>query len=235
MAILREAGEKDIPALIELLNRSSDESIKLRFFGPMHRDERTAGFLIRTQLDDVDSGRFKGLCLILLTGSGEHEKITAVASCIPLDRQEAEIAFLVEDASQGKGIGTLMIERLAFAAEIGGMLRLVATTSIENEIMLKVFHDCGYNTVNRLKTGEIDGIATVSSLGEIEEPLDLVVICIAADRVLDLAQECADIGARSLLVLSDGFADRDETVSATRPTYRAMICFSSGKMTPTQS
>jgi len=285
-AILREAGNKDIPALIDLLNRSSDESIKLRFFGPMHRNERTARFLIRTQLEGVDSGRFEGLCLILLTGSGEHEKVTSVASCIPLNKQEAEIAFLVEDASQGKGIGTLMIERLAFAAEIGGMQRLVATTSIENEIMLKVFQDCGYNTVSRLKTGEIhvafdiqpseqstestemrdrlacrasvkpffhpstlaivgvsqnpnkigsqllrnltnfgylgklypvhrtaseiDGFPTVSSLADIEDQLDLVVICIAAEKVIELVHECVDIGARSLLVLSNGFADRDE-------------------------
>lgn len=285
-AILREAGENDIPALIDLLNRTSDESIKLRFFGPMHRNERTARFLIRSQLEGVDSGRFKGLCLILLTGSGDHEKIAAVASCVPLDRQEAEVAFLVADGSHGKGIGTLMIERLAFAAEIGGMHRLVATTVIDNEIMLKVFHDCGYNTVNQLKTGEIhvafdiqpserstestemrdrlasrasidplfypaslalvgvsqdpakigyqllrnlkdfgyrgsiypvhrtaseiNGIRTVSSLADIEDPLDLVVICIAAEEVIDVVHDCIDNGTRSLLVLSDGFAERDE-------------------------
>ena len=285
-AILREAGEHDIPALIDLLNRSSDESIKYRFFGPMHRNERTAHFLIRTQLEGVDSGRFKGLSLILLTGSGDHERIAAVASCVPLNRQEAEVAFLVEDESHGKGIGTLMIERLAFAAEIGGMHRLVATTVIDNEIMLKVFQDCGYNTVSQQKTGEIhvafdiqpseqstestemrdrlasrasiepffypasiaivgvsrdpdkigsqllrnlqnfgdrgtiypvhrtaaeiNGIPAIPSLAGIEDPLDLVAICIPAEEVMDVVEDCIDNGARSLLVLSEGFADRDE-------------------------
>jgi|TARA_B100000315_G_scaffold195440_1_gene186300 acyl-CoA synthetase (NDP forming)/RimJ/RimL family protein N-acetyltransferase len=285
-AILREAGESDIPALIDLLDRSSDESIKLRFFGPMRRNERTARFLLRTQLEGVDSGRFKGLCLILITGSGDHEKVAAVASCVPVNRQEAEVAFLVEDVSHGKGIGTLMIERLAFAADIGGMHKLVATTVIDNETMLKVFHDCGYNTVSQQTTGEIhvafdiqpseqstestemrdrlasrasidplfhpasiaivgvsqdpdklgsqllrnltnfgyrgniypvhrtaveiDSIAAVPSLSAIEDPLDLVAICIPAEQVMQVVYECIDNGARSLLVLSEGFAEWDD-------------------------
>lgn len=284
-AMLREASDKDIPALIQLLNRTTDQSIMLRFFGPMHRDERTARFLIRTQIGGVDSGRFKGLCLILVTGAEDAERISAVASCIPLNREEAEVAFLVEDAYQGKGIGTLLIERLAFAAELGGMKRLVATTVADNEAMLKVFEDCGYNPVARLKTGEVrvafdieptaesvqtmemrdriasgasvhpifyprsiaivgisrnprfignqllrnllrrgyggklypihrdmpevEGVPTAASLSDIEEPLDLVVIFVAAEKVVGVARECARNRARVLVVLSDGFSERD--------------------------
>ena len=57
---------------------------------------------------------------------------------------EAEVAFLVDDASQGHGIGTILLEHLASEARRHGIRRFVANTLAENHKMLRVFSDAGF-------------------------------------------------------------------------------------------
>src|SRR5690606_34651340 len=68
---------------------------------------------------------------------------------------EAEIAFLVEDTHQGRGIGTILLERLALAADLAGIRRLIAQVLPENQQMLQVFQDSGYDFVRELGDGII--------------------------------------------------------------------------------
>src|SRR5690606_30484658 len=56
---------------------------------------------------------------------------------------------------QGKGVGTLLLERLAYAAEDEGLRRLVAYVLPANERMFKVFFDSGYKAVRELDGGEV--------------------------------------------------------------------------------
>ena len=46
---------------------------------------------------------------------------------------------------QGKGIGTILLERLALAADLAGYRRLIAQVLPENQQMLTVFQDSGYD------------------------------------------------------------------------------------------
>lgn len=60
------------------------------------------------------------------------------------DSGMAEASFVVEDAFQGRGIGTLMMRRLTEVAEVRGVHGFTATVLADNLRMIRVFEKCGY-------------------------------------------------------------------------------------------
>ena len=67
------------------------------------------------------------------------------------------MAFLIEDAHQGRGIGQLLLEHLAEAARERGITRFVAEVLPQNRRMAQVFADAGY----RMSKGIEDGVLNV--------------------------------------------------------------------------
>ena len=63
----------------------------------------------------------------------------------PEQQREAEVAFVVGDEHQGRGIGTVLLEHLAAAARERGITRFVAETLADNRRMLGVFRDAGFD------------------------------------------------------------------------------------------
>ena len=59
-------------------------------------------------------------------------------------RAQAEVAFLVQDAHQGRGIGQLLLEHLAQAGRERGVDRFVAEVLPDNRRMIQVFREQGY-------------------------------------------------------------------------------------------
>jgi acyl-CoA synthetase (NDP forming) len=58
----------------------------------------------------------------------------------------------------------------------------------------------------------INGLPCHPSILAVPEPVDLVAICVPADRVPDIIRECGQAGVRGAVVFADGF--RDETLRA---------------------
>jgi GNAT superfamily N-acetyltransferase len=56
----------------------------------------------------------------------------------------AEVAFVVADEHQGRGLGTLLLDELAELAREHGVTRFVADTLVGNRAMLRVFADAGF-------------------------------------------------------------------------------------------
>jgi succinyl-CoA synthetase alpha subunit len=107
----------------------------------------------------------------------------------------AEVAFAVDDHFQGKGIATLMLERLAAMAAGNGFRWFQATTLFENRQMIEVFRDSGFEVRSKSADGMIDvrlsvtpssegtraiderdRLATVASLRSLLEPKSIAVI-----------------------------------------------------------
>lgn len=63
------------------------------------------------------------------------------ASYAQLDPRRAEVAVEVADHLHGRGLGTILIERLASVAERRGVSEFVAEVLPENDAMLAVFRD----------------------------------------------------------------------------------------------
>lgn len=58
--------------------------------------------------------------------------------------ESAEVAFVVADAHQGRGLGPILLEHLAGAAAENGFTRFEAEVLSENPNMVAVFRDAGY-------------------------------------------------------------------------------------------
>lgn len=68
---------------------------------------------------------------------------------------EAEVAFVVADEHQGRGIGSVLLEHLAAAASERGIKRFTAIVLAENTAMIRVFRDAGYEITRQFEQGEV--------------------------------------------------------------------------------
>lgn len=132
---LRPIRSDDAPAHRAFFARQSTESVYFRFFGP------------RVELSDAEVKRF--------TTVDYHDRMAFVAllgdDMIAVGRYdrlgsgtEAEVAFAVADAHQGRGIATLLLEYLAAYAADNGITRFSADTLLDNRSMLDVFSAAGF-------------------------------------------------------------------------------------------
>jgi acyl-CoA synthetase (NDP forming)/GNAT superfamily N-acetyltransferase len=147
VAHLRPIRPSDAEMLVEFSDRVSPESKYLRFFAPYPKlsQRDVARF---TQVDYVDR-----VALIVTIG----DQMIAVGRYDRLDGNEAEVAFLVEDAHQGRGIAQLLLEHLAEAARERGINRFVAEVLPQNRRMAQIFAEAGY----RVSKGIQDGVLAV--------------------------------------------------------------------------
>jgi acyl-CoA synthetase (NDP forming) len=76
-----------------------------------------------------------------------YDRLPATAS--------AEVAFVVSDEHQGRGLGTLLLEHLAAAARERGITRFFADTLPDNRRMIGVFRDAGWVTSAKLEDGVV--------------------------------------------------------------------------------
>ena len=114
------------------------------------------------------------------------------------DPETAEVAFVVDDPLKGRGIGTRLLEQLAALA---GIRRFVAEVSADNQPMLEVFADVGFEIVRRMeyatvelgfpitttdayrdRVDERDHAATVASLACLFRPRNVAVIGASSRR-----------------------------------------------------
>jgi acetyl coenzyme A synthetase (ADP forming)-like protein len=131
---VRPVRADDGPAIHEFLEGLSIESIGYRFFGVVNLDWATSWTV------DVDySGRFG-----LVAEGGRPYGVVAHAAYIRIDSSRAEVAFLVADAWQGRGISTILLAHLAEVAELHGISTFVAEVLPHNHRMIDVFRQSGF-------------------------------------------------------------------------------------------
>ncbi|MCW2540827.1 MAG: family N-acetyltransferase [Frankiales bacterium] len=71
------------------------------------------------------------------------------------DPTRAEIAFVVADVHQGRGIGSMLLEHLAEAGREVGLRRFEALVLAENRPMMRVFLDAGFESSRHFEMGEV--------------------------------------------------------------------------------
>ena len=152
-AHLRPARTTDRELLADLAARLSPESLRRRFLGTLSV-QAAAEQLLRTGPPE------QACTLLVLTGEPQRPRVVAAGSYVrdPLDGEAAEVALLVDDAHHGKGLGTLLLERLALLAARHGIRRFHGLLHPENREMLEVFRDSGF----AMEQSRTDGHITVS-------------------------------------------------------------------------
>src|SRR3954465_3877434 len=142
-AHIRPIRPEDRDVFVEFYGRVSDKSKYFRFFSPMPRlSERDIDRF--THVDHQDRVAF-GLTL--------QGRITAVGRYDVVKPGEAEVAFLVEDQHQGRGIGQLLLEHLAQAGRERGVERFIAEVLPDNSRMIQTFRDAGYHVASEYEEG----------------------------------------------------------------------------------
>ena len=146
-ALIRPIRPDDAEALAAFHVRQSPESRYLRYFSP--KPELTQTELARfTTVDFVDRAAFV---------VEERGEFVAWASYERWNnRDDAEVAFMVDDAHHGKGIATLLLEHLAAVARSNGIERFTAQTLGDNRGMLTVFAKAGWAVHRRFDSGVVD-------------------------------------------------------------------------------
>jgi len=142
----------DEPALSEMLYSLSEESVHTRYM------TRTVAFPHRDiqQLTNIDYKN--NLAIVGVVPGVSGEEIVAIAQYF-LDpkTQAAEVAFLVQDEWQQKGIGTFLLDYITKIAKQRGVQRFYARVLPSNRPMLAVFHNSGYK-VNTEFDGDVYSI-----------------------------------------------------------------------------
>jgi acetyl coenzyme A synthetase (ADP forming)-like protein len=268
----------------------SDAAAMRRFFAGLSPEARYRRFFNAAPPSDTLIARFcdssdplAGLTLIAVRRLDDEERIVAAASYTATARGAAEVAFAVDEAFQGKGLATLLLEQLAAAAAAHGLQRFHATTLTDNTAMLDVFRESGFQAGSALVGSEVDvsltlspsaegvaaaerrrrqatvasirpllaprrvavvgasddlhkvggrvlqslkavpftgslhvvhphknevqGIAARRTARDLPEGIDLAIIAVPAPAVLDVVDDCAAAGIKSVVVLSAGFAE----------------------------
>ncbi len=143
---LRPIAPADADALVAFHARLSERTRYLRYFSAYPRiPERD---LVRfTHVDHRDRVAFVAVLGGEIIAVGRYEREPGT--------DEAEVAFVVADAHQGRGIGSVLLEHLAAAARERGIRRFVAIVLAENPGMIRVFRDAGYQATTSVEYGEV--------------------------------------------------------------------------------
>ncbi len=278
---LRMATPEDAAAVRGFVSEVSDESRYFRFMGGV-------SYVSKTVIDGMCTNDPSDQANILAVfGDDKNGRVIGIGNYVSLAvRHAAEVAFLVDDKYQGKGIGTLLLERLAGIAAANGFVEFEAEMLSANDKMMTVFRDAGFEVVQAIggstvhiefpvtgnaavrekaelrdriatansltpilnpssiavigtsrdpsatgsmvfkhilesnftgtvypvnnQAASIRGVRAYSSLTELPEKPDLVIVAVPAASVTRIADEAAAAGAKGIIVLSAGFGETGE-------------------------
>lgn len=128
---LRPIRADDAAGLQDLHGRLSGQTVYQRFFSVMKRLPTDWA----RYLADVDYRR--RLALVLERGPASEPELIGVGRYEPTEDPAAvEVAFVIEDRWQGKGLGTLLFTQLLRAAQDRGFHRFHAEVLADNRRML---------------------------------------------------------------------------------------------------
>lgn len=145
-ALLRPTRPEDKELLVDFLSQVSQQTRVRRFFGEVSPEQGAAHMLAANDPE-------RRMALVVLTGGGGEPRIIAHGEYVrgakgdggdEASADSAEVAFLVDDRYQGKGLGTLLLERLALIAVRQGIRRFYGPTEASNLQMREVFRSSGF-------------------------------------------------------------------------------------------
>lgn len=138
--IVRAIQPTDAEAMVDALSRLSARSRYQRFLGAV--DELSPEAL--DYLTHADGVNHLALGMAVLPPDGEPRPV-AIARCIreASDPEQAEVAFVVADEWQRRGVGSLLVHRLSEQARAAGILRWKAEMLAENEGALRLLAKVG--------------------------------------------------------------------------------------------
>ncbi|MBW1862843.1 MAG: GNAT family N-acetyltransferase [Deltaproteobacteria bacterium] len=187
--ILRPIKRNDAEHWLAFIRGLSHRTKYLRFHSPLKI--RLEHAIQMCRVDYINTFAFVAEII-----KEQHLDIIAIGRYHRLPgKNSAEVAFVIEDTYQGKGIGTVLMKWLVNVARDNGITTFEASVLAENKEMMTVFRDYGFHITNKhegsvyhvtfpiartksvfKKEEERERIATVVSLSSLLYPRSIAVI-----------------------------------------------------------
>nr|WP_060177898.1 bifunctional GNAT family N-acetyltransferase/acetate--CoA ligase family protein [Streptomyces sp. IMTB 1903] len=153
-ARIRPITTEDAGRLVSFYEQVSDESKYYRFFAPYPRlsDRDVHRFTHHDYVDRVGLAATVGEEFI---GTVRYDRIGPDGRPASAPADEAEVAFLVQDAHQGRGVASALLEHIGAVARERGIRRFAAEVLPANTKMIKVFTDVGYEQKRSFEDGSV--------------------------------------------------------------------------------
>ncbi|WP_353945197.1 GNAT family N-acetyltransferase [Streptomyces sp. HUAS MG91] len=153
-ARIRPITTEDAERLTSFYEQVSDESKYYRFFAPYPR--LSAKDVHRfTHHDYVDRVGLAATVGGEFIATVRYDRINAQGMPASAPADEAEVAFLVQDAHQGRGVASALLEHIAAVARERSIRRFAAEVLPANTKMIKVFRDAGYTQKRSFEDGVV--------------------------------------------------------------------------------
>ncbi|MFE9846360.1 bifunctional acetate--CoA ligase family protein/GNAT family N-acetyltransferase [Streptomyces goshikiensis] len=153
-ARIRPITTEDADRLVSFYEQVSDESKYYRFFAPYPR--LSARDVHRfTHHDYVDRVGLAATIGGEFIGTVRYDRIDATGRPASAPADEAEVAFLVQDAHQGRGVASALLEHIGAVARERGIRGFAAEVLPANTKMIKVFTDAGYQQKRSFEDGSV--------------------------------------------------------------------------------
>jgi GNAT superfamily N-acetyltransferase len=176
--LIRPIAATDRQLLGQAFDRLSPETRYRRFFAPLdHLTEQDLNYLT-----EVDHHNHEALVAI----DPEDGGIIAVARFVRSeDPEEAEVAVVVGDPWQGRGVGSALLERLVERAREEGIRHFVAIVLSDNTTALEMFRGIAPDGswIRRSASGNVEMLIELPERGDLSESrLGRVLATVARER-----------------------------------------------------
>ncbi|WP_102959422.1 bifunctional acetate--CoA ligase family protein/GNAT family N-acetyltransferase [Mangrovicella endophytica] len=136
---LRPIRPEDEASLIEMLEQSEPEDLRLRFFAAMKR----IGHAFAARLTQIDYSR--EMAFVARAADGPQHPILGVARLIvDPDGELAEFGIMVRSDQKGRGLGYCLMQRILTYARERGIRRVYGEVLAENTTMLAMSEELGF-------------------------------------------------------------------------------------------
>ncbi len=144
---IRQIEPGDADSIVAMHGRFSERTRYLRYFSPYPRiPERDLVRFVNVDHHDREA---------LVVQAGDQLVAVGRFDRLGPGSDEAEVAFVVQDDYQGRGIGSILLEHLGEAGRQEGLRRFVAEVLPVNSAMLHVFADAGFEVARQYADGVV--------------------------------------------------------------------------------
>ena len=140
---IRSLRPEDEADMLAAIGRTSTQSLQRRFFVVKR------GFSEKERAFFMDIDFRNHVALVALAQEDGRTVIVGGGRYIVFEPGRAEMAFVVIDDWQGRGIGTILLRHLIEIGRNAGLQELTAEVLPENAAMLKVFGKFGFKPASR--------------------------------------------------------------------------------------
>lgn len=149
--LLRPVRISDEPLLKDFFYSLSDQSIYRRFMSQRTDmpHERLQDFVVIDYTNEM--------VILAVKQDGEVEEVIGVGQYgIDPNSHTAEVALVVRDDYQGRGVGAELLSYLTELAQKAGLMGFTAEVLIENVPMMRLFEKMGFDIQRRTEQGVIE-------------------------------------------------------------------------------